>query len=129
MARFNIQELNDNQRRLLAAALAKEVGNKARHTNAYVESPARNEPLAEGKAPVFVTRVDVHFHSIRKRLADPDGIVGKYCLDAIVRAGILADDSTKQVRQVTFSQEQGEPEETIITITSVDSNHDNETGR
>jgi hypothetical protein len=90
---------------------------------ANVEQASSHEPLAEGKAPYFSSQVDVHVHSIRKRFVDPDGIVIKYSLDAIVRSGILKDDSAQEIRQVTFSQEKGEPEKTIITIKEID--HDN----
>jgi hypothetical protein len=59
----------------------------------------------------------VHFHSVRKRLADSDGISGKAALDGLVHAAILQDDSPKFVTSTTHSQEQGTIEETIITIT------------
>jgi hypothetical protein len=97
-------------------AIRKETRNHHTGTNANVEPAPSNESLATGKAPYFTAPVNIHCHSIRKRLADPDGIVIKYSLDAIVRSGILANDTTQEVRQVTFSQEQGEPEKTIITI-------------
>jgi len=64
--------------------------------------------------------VDIHIHSIRKRLADPDGISGKAAIDGIVKCGVLKDDSVKFVKEVRYSQEKGEPEETIITITAVE---------
>lgn len=97
-------------------AIRKETRNRTAPAPANVEPAPSHEPLATGKGPYFTSPVDIHCHSIRKRLADPDGIVIKYSLDAIVRAGILANDTTKEVRHVTFSQEQGEPEKTIITI-------------
>ena len=67
------------------------------------------------------TRCNIHIHSRRFRLADPDGISGKAAIDGLVHAKILSDDSAKEVAQVTYSQEKvskkaGEAEETIITI-------------
>lgn len=65
------------------------------------------------------TRVDIHVHSRRHRLADPDGLSVKWVLDAIVTQGILRDDSAKEIRAVTFSQEkiaQSEPEITVVEI-------------
>jgi len=61
-------------------------------------------------------RCCIHVHSIRKRLADPDGISAKAAIDAIVEAGILADDKAEEVKEVTYSQEKGEPEHTTITL-------------
>jgi hypothetical protein len=67
-------------------------------------------------------RCRVHFHSKRHRLADPDGIVGKYILDAFVTAKVLKDDRAAFVSQVSHSQEQipkDQPEETIVEFWEV----------
>jgi len=65
----------------------------------------------------FDTPVRVHLHHVRRRLADSDGISGKAALDAIVNAGVLADDNVDCVVSVTHSQEQTHgPEKTIITL-------------
>ncbi len=64
------------------------------------------------------SRCHINIHSIRKRLADPDGISAKAAIDGLVEAGILTDDSIKYVEKVSFSQEKGE-DETIITLTWV----------
>ena len=64
--------------------------------------------------------VNIHIHSKRKRLADPDGVSGKAAIDGLVHAGLLKDDSLKFIGEVTHSQEKIsklESEETIITIT------------
>jgi hypothetical protein len=64
--------------------------------------------------------VDIHLHSKRHRLTDPDGASGKWVIDAIVKAGILPDDSATFVNKVTKSQEKislSEPETVTITIT------------
>ena len=58
----------------------------------------------------------INIHSIRKRLADVDGISGKAAIDGIVHAGILADDTAEQVESVSFTQAKGKQEETIITL-------------
>ena len=55
-------------------------------------------------------------HSIRKRLTDADGVSAKAAIDGLVLAGILPDDSPKYVKEVTYSQEKGDPEKTIIEI-------------
>jgi Holliday junction resolvase RusA-like endonuclease len=53
--------------------------------------------------------------------SDADGISAKAAIDGLVHAGLLKDDSPKYVKEVSYSQEKGEPEETIITLTEVDS--------
>ena len=67
-------------------------------------------------------RFDCYVHSIRKRLVDIDGISAKAALDAICRTEgtILDDDSAKEIRQITFTQEKGEPEKTYITFKRVE---------
>lgn len=62
--------------------------------------------------------VDIHVHSKRKRLADADGLSAKWVIDAIVKSGILRDDSPEYVKTVTYSQEKGSPEEVLVTITA-----------
>lgn len=49
-------------------------------------------------------RVVIHFRSLRKKLADPDGISGKAVLDGIVKRGILPDDSWRVIASVSHSQ-------------------------
>ena len=75
--------------------------------------------MVKKKIKGFTSPVSVHVLSIRKRLADADGISAKYAIDGIVKAGLLADDSPKEVKSVSYSQEKtkkGEEEKTIITI-------------
>ena len=68
------------------------------------------------------SQYDVHVHSIRKRLADIDGISAKAAIDGIVKSGLLEDDSAKQIRQIKFTQEKckkGEEEKTILNFKEV----------
>ena len=70
----------------------------------------------------FDSPCGIHIHSRRHRLADADGISAKACIDGLVLAGVLEDDSHKWVKWVTYSQEKiskKEDEETIITIEGV----------
>lgn len=62
-------------------------------------------------------KVRIHCHSIRKRLVDPDAISIKAVIDGIVEAGLLKDDTAKEIESPTFSQEQGSEEITVICIT------------
>ena len=73
--------------------------------------------MAEEETKGLHTSHSIHIHSIRKRLTDADGISGKACIDGLVHAGILQDDSPAFVSQVSYSQEKGKEEKTIITLT------------
>ena len=93
-----------------------ETGNRRPRPHAHLEPAAGHESVAKEKAARFNSPVNIHVHSIRARLADPDGISIKAALDGFVKAGILADDSAKQISSITQSQELGSPERTIFTI-------------
>jgi hypothetical protein len=69
--------------------------------------------------PKYDTLVDIHVHSIRKRLTDSDGVSAKAAIDGLVHTGLLENDSPKEVRYVSYSQEKGEKEETIIIVKEV----------
>lgn len=83
---------------------------------ADLESDSSDAPLGKEKTPRSDSRISIHVHSIRKRLADADGISAKAVIDGLVLTGLLPDDSPQYVKEVTYSQEKGEPEETIITL-------------
>ena len=84
-----------------------------------LEQNIRDAPLGQEKVKRFASRVNLHIHSIRKRLVDPDGVSAKAVIDGIVKTGILQDDSTEFINQVSYSQEKGKEEKTIITIEEV----------
>ena len=84
-----------------------------------MESITCNEPLGEKKMPRFNTPVRLLIHSYRHRLVDTDGVSGKAAIDALVHADILANDSPKQVTEVSFKQTKiktSEEEKTEIII-------------
>ncbi len=84
---------------------------------ADVESTPSHEQMGTAKGSQLDKRVCIHFHSKRRRLADPDGVSCKAAIDGLVQGGILRDDSAHFVKEVSFSQEVSEVEETIIEIT------------
>jgi hypothetical protein len=89
---------------------------------ADVELPTSCEPVAAGKGAAFNSRVDIEIVSYRSRLADADGISAKAAIDGIVAAGILRDDSAKEVREVRFRQikvQNASDEKTEIVITEI----------
>ena len=97
------------------------IGHENHITNSTtdMESVACNEFLGEKKMPRFNTPVRLLIHSYRHRLVDSDNVSGKAAIDALVHAGILADDSPKQVTEVSFRQTKiktSEEEKTEIII-------------
>ena len=86
---------------------------------ADLEPAARSKPVEEKSHPRFDSPVNLHVHSIRRKLTDADGISAKATIDGLVHSGILSDDSPKEVKKVSYSQEKGKEDQTIITITEV----------
>lgn len=93
---------------------------RASNTNADLEQVVSHESLAAKASARFDSPVCIHIHSVRKRLADPDGVSAKAAIDGIVKEGVLVDDSAKYVEEVSYSQEKGKDEKTIITIVRAD---------
>lgn len=94
-----------------------EIENHIASTPANLEQADGYESLGAKKTTRFDAPVCVHVHSIRRRLADSDGVSAKAAIDGIVKAGILADDTAKHVKNVSYSQEKTKGEEkTIIEL-------------
>ena len=92
--------------------------NRNADTVANLEQALGDAPLGKKKMPGHDSRCRIHVHSLRNRLADPDGISAKAAIDGIVLAGILPDDTSKQVAEVTYSQAKTKGQEkTVITLT------------
>jgi len=84
-----------------------------------VEQDTTDAPLAEKEAKGLDSLVNITVTSYRWTKHDPDGISCKAVLDGIVRAGLLRDDSTKEIESVTFKSviiKKTEKEQTIIEI-------------
>jgi hypothetical protein len=80
--------------------------------------PGYGVPQAE-EVPRFCAPVDVYVTHYRHRLADPQGASTKAAMDAIVRGGLLADDSPKEIREIRDRQKKvpsNESEKTEIEI-------------
>lgn len=97
----------------------KESNNKIAIPIADLEQPIRDAPLETQESPRFTSQVNIHIHSYRKRLADPDGISGKAVIDQITSSGLLKDDSSQFVKEVRYSQSKAEIEETVVTIEEI----------
>jgi hypothetical protein len=89
---------------------------------ADVELPASGQSVQTCQGAAFGSRVDIEIVSYRSRLADADGISGKAAIDGLVAAGILRDDSAKEVREVRYRQikvQNETDEKTEIVITEI----------
>lgn len=96
-----------------------ENSNRATLPAANMESHTGNEPVGTKEAKGFDSLVNITVISYRKRKHDPDGISVKAALDGITRAGLLRDDSTSEIEQVTFKSiiiSKDEQEKTVIEI-------------
>ena len=78
-----------------------------------------DEQMATKETKRSNTLVNIRVISYRKRKHDPDGVSVKAVLDGIVRRGILADDSTDQINEVTFKSIISKEEKTIIEIEEI----------
>lgn len=81
----------------------------------------RDEPLATDKGKARdPRRYRVSIKSRRRRLLDPDNLVGgaKYVLDGCRYAGLIPGDSAGEI-ELVVTQEKSTKEETVITIESL----------
>lgn len=113
MPRWTINELNEWKRRHPDIQI---VGSGK---NSTAQPNPRPRALAKGKAKEEnPRRFLVRITSVRSRLGDPDGIVGKWHLDALRYAGCLQDD-TAELLNYEVSQRKcskGEEEHTEIEV-------------
>lgn len=98
---------------------ARAVGGRGACKDADLELSVGDGALAAEEVPRFTSQVDVFVTHRRHRLADPRGASTKAVIDAIVRAGVLADDSAREIREIRDRQEKiptEQAEETEIEI-------------
>jgi len=101
---------------------ARILGSNTTDSASNVEPIARHESIQAGRHPTFDSQVDIRIVSHRTRLADADGISGKAAIDGLVYAGVIRDDSPKEVREVSYSQikvKNKNEEKTVIQIRRV----------
>jgi len=103
----------------LAKFKHEKTNNRAAVQTPDLESATGDESMGK-KAPARLdTPVRVHCHTIGRRLGDCDGRSVKAVLDGMVKAGLLAGDSERFVKEVRFTQGYGKEDQTIITIESI----------
>ena len=98
-------------------------GDRDTSSASNMEQIDRNESVATEKDAGFNTQVCIHVHSIRYRLADVDGISAKACIDGIVNCGLLSSDTTKEIKDIKYTEElvrKPAGEKTVITIVEID---------
>jgi hypothetical protein len=87
--------------------------NRATVPVANLEQDIPNAAVDTEKTKGFDTLVNIKVTSYRARKHDPDGVSVKAVLDGIVRRGILADDSTEQIKSITFESIKSKEIETV----------------
>ena len=101
---------------------ARVINLNAAHKATNLERTAGDEPVESCQSPAFDSPVRIRIHSFRSRLADCDGVSGKAAIDALVLCGIIKDDTTKEVVEVSYGQTKVKTkseEKTVITIERV----------
>ena len=82
----------------------------------YLEQDTGDAALPADRPPAFTSPVRIKVISYRTRNHDPDGVSAKALLDGLVHAGILADDSSEQIKEITFESRKSKTEITVIEI-------------
>ena len=114
-SRLNINDIKDPK--LRQQILSQINGDRSTHPASNMESNTGDEPKRPNGAQKDGEICRVYVHSIRKKLADSDGISGKAMLDGIVDSGLLIDDSPEEVEFVRHTQEKTKEEEmTVIRV-------------
>lgn len=96
-----------------------EINNKFTVSSTDVEPDTGNAAFSTYSVKKMDSPVSIRVISYRKREHDPDGISAKAVIDGLVHAGILADDTTKQVKEVTFESRKSKDERTVIEIETI----------
>ena len=89
------------------------------YSNANVEQITRCRKVGKNENKGFDSSVCLRVISCRWKLADTDGISAKAAIDGLVKKGLLKDDSTLYVEEVTHAQikiRHNQKEKTVIEI-------------
>ena len=99
----------------------KKIDNRIAIAAADMEQNFNDAPDGKEVTERFTAPCSIHFHHIRKRLADIDGLSSKAVIDGLVHSKVLQDDSPKYVKEVLHTQEKSVDgtEWTIIAITEL----------
>ena len=117
-----VSRLSETDFKILMKNSHAKIRNNTPRKTPYLEPDFSNAVERSNEIKAFDSPVNVFIHSYRYRLCDPDGISCKWALDAIVKAGILVDDKSENVKEVRFRQtkiKKPEEERTVITIEEI----------
>lgn len=95
-----------------------QIRNQIAGSRAFMESHS----FVEAERPHAVETLDAPYYiSVRCKTknamrSDPDNICIKWILDELVNQRILSNDTSKEIKRISFTREKGEPDETIITV-------------
>ena len=92
------------------------------HSPVQGAKPKPSEEYArvrEAQSYGFYQKVCIRVTVRAKNPPDPDNIDAKAAIDGIVQAGILRDDSAKEIAEVRLRSEIAEEDETVIEIWEV----------
>lgn len=112
--RLTEQQVKDHQAKVHA-----KIHTRNPNSNADMESNSGNASLGAEKVQGFSSPVRVLVTHHRKRLVDTGGASEKWAMDAIVRAGILEDDTAKHIEEIKHKQvkiKKGDTEKTVFEI-------------
>lgn len=96
----------------------RETDDRAAISASDMESNSGNGPMAAQKIARFNSPVSIRVISYRKYRHDTDGCSVKAVLDGLVQSGVLPDDSSEFVKEVTFESRKSCQERTVIEITN-----------
>ena len=97
-----------------------EINNKAGFSSTDLEPDISDAALSTYCVKKMASPVSIRVISYRRLKHDPDGISAKAVIDGLVQAGILTDDSSEQVTQVTFESRKSKDERTEIIIEEIE---------
>jgi len=117
-----VSRLSETDFKILMKNSHARIKNSTPSKTSHLESDFSHAVTGPNEIKAFDSPVNVLVHSYRYRLCDPDGISVKWALDAIVKAGILVDDKSENIKEVRFRQtkiSKFEEERTVIILEEV----------
>ena len=101
------------------------ISNNVQLPSSAIQPSTINESKKPYADEAFDTPVIITVHSFRYR-GDTDGPIVKWTLDSIVKSGLLADDTTKEVSEIRYKTtiiKKSEEERTVITLEEIPENN------